>query len=163
MGFLQTVKKTALKMVLSVLLTALLSAPVAFACSLVEGYFYQVTRLRGTIVGVEDHDSRHPVRWMRQQVTRGNVKLSVYSYRSSTPGASMGRPIKSTESDQDGKFDIGLLPDGHYSLIIDAPWGSQRFDVQIAPQKKATESVLIDVSPIYPDCKGGHEFLVSVE
>lgn len=145
------------------LLVVMTLAPLALACSLVEGYFYQVTRLRGTVVGVEDHDFRHPTRWMRQQVVRGDTKLSLYRYSSSLREPSKTPPMRSTTTGKDGEFDFGVLPNGHYTLFIDVPWGSQRFDVQIIGLSRQTETVMIDVSPIYPDCKGGHEFTVTAK
>jgi len=153
------VKKSPIKSVLCVflLITALTRA--VFPCSLIEGYFYQVTRLRGTVVGVEDHDFRHPIRWMRQQVVLGSVVLSLYTYKS--PRGT--QPLKFTKTSQDGSFDFGALPNGHYTLYIQAPWGADRYDVQIAQLADPTESVLIDVSPIYPDCKGGHEFIANTK
>jgi len=75
-------KGNGIKFALCVFLVVALLTPAVFPCSLLEGYFYQVTRLRGTVVGVEDHDFRHPIRWMRQQVAVGNVVLSLYKYKS---------------------------------------------------------------------------------
>jgi hypothetical protein len=69
--------------------------------------------------------------------------------------------VRTLRTDSDGHFDFGVLKDGHYALVIDDPWGgSDRYDVQIVQNAKATSSVKIDISPVYPDCKGGHEFIV---
>ena len=34
------------------------------------------------------------------------------------------------------------------------------FDVEVKQQPRQTVAVIIDVSPHFPDCKGGHEFIV---
>jgi hypothetical protein len=56
---------------------------------------------------------------------------------------------------------------GHYRLVIEEQNGSNEswsghgvFDVEVKELPRATESVIIDVSPINPDCSGGHEFNV---
>jgi hypothetical protein len=100
---------------------------------------------------------------MRQQVVRGNERLSLYLYTSSLKTQSDTQPIKSIETDKDGAFDFGALPRGHYTLLIEAPWGTDRFDVEVTQLQQITESVMIDVSPVYPDCKGGHEFIVKTK
>src|ERR1700730_16579062 len=48
--------------------------PQAHSCSWATGYFYQVSWLRSKVVGVDDGDWRHPFRWMRQRVERGNTR-----------------------------------------------------------------------------------------
>ena len=65
--------------------------------------------------------------------------------------------VKTLETDGKGVFDFGPLPTGHYTLVID---GEDSFDVEIKELPQVTESVTIDVSPVYPDCTGGHEFNV---
>ena len=70
------------------------------------------------------------------------------------------RLVKAVKTDQHGWFDFGELPKGHYTLVIDWPSDyAQWFDVEITTLPKPTASVKIDVSPAYPDCTGGHEFL----
>lgn len=71
--------------------------------------------------------------------------------------------VKAMETDADGKFDFGSLDEGHYTLIVDDEvWGSSEwFDVEIKNLPQRTASVTIDISPVTPDCKGGHEFVVS--
>ena len=70
--------------------------------------------------------------------------------------------IKAIEADSRGGFDFGTLPSGHYTLIVDDNrWAhSDRFDFEITNLSKATLSVIIDISPHFPDCKRGHEFVV---
>jgi hypothetical protein len=140
-------------------LTALI--PKASPCSLIEGYFYQVTRLRGMVVGVGEGDYRHTIRSLRQQAVAGGMKLSLYAYTLSLKLPSDTRPIRFTKTDKDGKFDFGTLPSGRYALFVEAPWGTEQFDVEITQLKQTTESVMIDVSPIDPDCKGGQEFIIT--
>jgi hypothetical protein len=64
--------------------------------------------------------------------------------------------VKMVETDGDGMFDFGPLQAGHYTLTID---DEDSFDVEVKELPQVTESVTIDVSPVYPDCTGGHEFI----
>ena len=68
--------------------------------------------------------------------------------------------IRTVETDTEGRFDFGPLGTGHYTLAID---GNDSFDVEIKVLPQATESVTIDVSPVFPDCTGGHEFVVKTK
>jgi hypothetical protein len=70
--------------------------------------------------------------------------------------------IKTVETDQHGNFDFGMIMEGHYTLIVDWPsdYGDS-YDVEIKKLPRATSFVKIDVSPVYPDCTGGHEFMAS--
>jgi hypothetical protein len=68
--------------------------------------------------------------------------------------------VKSVKTDGSGRFDSGDLQEGHYTLVID--WQSEyaeRFNVEIKKLPRPTTSVKIDLSPVYPDCTGGHEFI----
>jgi hypothetical protein len=60
--------------------------------------------------------------------------------------------IRSVETDNKGRFDFGPLGTGHYTLIID---DEDSFDVEIKELPQVTESVTIDVTPVFPDCTGG--------
>jgi len=64
--------------------------------------------------------------------------------------------VKTVETNSDGRFDFGPLKTGHYTLVIEG----DQFDVEIKDLPRLTESVTIDVSPIFPDCTGGHEFIL---
>ena len=144
----------------------LIQAQQAFSCSFAIGYFYQVTRLRGTVVGTGNYwplpGYRSYPRWIRQRVRRGNADLRLYDYR--WPGSVRDRqPIATVRTDNRGRFDFGTLQEGHYTLVID--WAaehsehSDHFDVEIKKLRAETSSVEIDVSPVDPDCTGGHEFI----
>ena len=65
--------------------------------------------------------------------------------------------IRRVETDGEGRFDFGPLETSHYTLIIDS---EDSFDVELKKLPQVTESVTIDVSPVLPDCTGGHEFIV---
>lgn len=98
---------------------------------------------------------------MRQEVRRGNVKLTLYDYRWPFRDPSELHIVRVANSDKDGNFAFGTLPEGHYELVIEAPWGSLDFySVQISQLPKRTTAITIDISPNYPDCTGGHEFIV---
>lgn len=69
--------------------------------------------------------------------------------------------VKTIESDDKGRFDFGTLQQGHYTLVIDWPEAySNWFDVEITDRVRPTASVKIDLTRTYPDCRGGHEFIV---
>ncbi|HEY8715037.1 MAG TPA: carboxypeptidase-like regulatory domain-containing protein [Candidatus Acidoferrum sp.] len=128
------------------------------ACSWAGGYFYQVTVLKGTVVG-SYFRLLYFSRWFRQQITRPNVKLTLYRYQG-------GRdyhlpPIKSVVSDQNGRFDFGSVPIGHYTLFLgDASQDyGDAFDVEVISSPQPQERLVIDISPVSPDCKGGREIV----
>jgi hypothetical protein len=63
---------------------------------------------------------------------------------------------------KDGQFDFGMIEPGHYYLEIDDKEGSlyDWFQVEVKGPPKPKESVTVDISPVQPDCRGGHEFMV---
>ena len=72
------------------------------------------------------------------------------------------RLIRVTQTDHRGWFDFGFVPPGHYTLIVnDRKWDRfEWFDVEVRADAAPMSAVLIDISPHFPDCKGGHEFVV---
>jgi hypothetical protein len=140
-----------------ILIASSLLVLAAHACTFPVGYFFQVTALRGQVVGA---DSR--AWWFNTHLSaRSRAKLSLYEYR--WPDAWNGSdrsPVAAVEADEGGKFDFGLLKVGHYSLRIDdVDW----FDVEVNAEAPATDFVTINVSPVKPNCKGGHEFIVRMK
>ncbi|MFN7919326.1 MAG: hypothetical protein U0Q16_04470 [Bryobacteraceae bacterium] len=129
------------------------------ACTWAIGYFHQVTHLRGKIVGAAPGDIRGWFRWSRQMVARSDAKLSLYRYQ--WPRDMHGKPIKEVAAGKNGEFDFGELPVGHYSLALSLPAAGAEFDVETIKRTVAAKSVLIDISPVLPDCSGGHEFIAS--
>jgi hypothetical protein len=126
------------------------------ACEFVEGYFYQVTALRGQVVGTT---FRGLPRWLRQSFARKHVAVTLYEYR--RPSRRTDQPlVKTVETDDEGKFDFGILKTGHYELVVGDVWSLESFDVEVTELTRETVSVTIDASPFYPDCTGGHEFIV---
>jgi hypothetical protein len=98
---------------------------------------------------------------MRQRVARDNVNLRLYAYRWPLHERSEMPLVKSVRTDNSRQFDFGILPEGHYILLIDWPSADANwFDVEIKKLPRGTSSVKIDVSPVHPDCTGGHEFTV---
>lgn len=150
----------------AVIASALLFLPQeVFPCSLLHGYFYQVTRLRGRVVGMTNYwpllgYGSYPS-WLRHRIARDNVKLRLYEYRWPIHDRTETPFIKAVTTDKNGKFDFGNVPAGHYTLVIDWPVADgNSFDVEIKNSTAETSSVTIDVSPVDPDCRGGHEFSV---
>ena len=129
----------------------LLTVPRTSACSFAVGYFHQVTALRGQVVGTS---VRLP-RWLRQFFARKHTKLELYEYRWPRVPSDL-ELVKTVETNSDGRFDFGPLKAGHYTLVIEG----DQFDVEVRDLPRLTESVTIDVSPIFPDCTGGHEFIL---
>ena len=97
---------------------------------------------------------------MRQRVARDNVNLRLYEYRWPLHDRGEMSLVKSVKTDGSGRFDFGDLQEGHYTLVIDWPSEfAEWFDVEIKKLPRPTTSVKIDISPVYPDCTGGHEFV----
>ena len=132
-----------------------------FGCSQLAlvGYFHQVTAIRGRVVG----RNLGPVqfRWLRQCFGVSGAKLTLYEYRS-LAGIKDLKLIATVKTDPRGDFDFGSIARGHYVLSIET--GDSRlmggsYDVEVIDTVRPTERITIDVSPIRPDCSGGHEFM----
>jgi len=86
--------------------------------------------------------------------------LTLYEYRSVR--FEELKKVASVTTDSHGDFDFGSIPKGHYFLNVivkDSDRLGGLFEVEVTEAVKATKSLTIDVSPIHPDCKGGHEFI----
>jgi hypothetical protein len=68
--------------------------------------------------------------------------------------------VAKTNANSAGEFEFGEIPEGHYRLEIIGRNLYDLFDVEITRKAPVTKSITIDVSPIFPDCTGGHEFEV---
>ena len=149
------------RIVLLIALVLFLDSLQTQACTLTVGYFYQIPALKGQVVGTRV-DLFQTSRWLRQSLAKKHAKLRLYPYQfpRRTEGAT---PLKSLEANTEGRFDFGPFPSGHYTLEVhDDDWGySEWFDVELKDLGQETKSIKIDVSPIHPDCKGGHEIVVS--
>src|SRR5258708_37754365 len=143
-----------MKIALTIALLVLLSASQTRACTLALGYFYQVSALKGRVVGT--HNLTYAPRWFRHSFVRTHAKLARDEYRHPWDESSL---VKTVETDNQGNFDFGPLKIGHYTLRID---DNDLFAVEVKELPRITASVTIDVSPIHPDCKRGHEFIVRI-
>jgi hypothetical protein len=146
---------------LLLLLAVLVLATRAYPCTWSDGYFYQVSELRGYVVGAKIGAFQH-IRWLRQSFARKNATLTLYEYRRPIKQRDEMPLVKTTKTDADGWFDFGEVAPGHYTLIVEeGEWGSSEwFDVEVKPKATQTMAVRIDVSPVFPDCTGGHELIV---
>jgi hypothetical protein len=89
----------------AVLLAVLiLSAQLTYPCSWAVGFFYQVTSLRGIVVGMEWGWPR----WIWQRVTRANVRMRLYEYRWPVHDWNERPLVKTLETHPSGRFDFGL-------------------------------------------------------
>jgi hypothetical protein len=117
-----------------------------------------VTAIRGRVVGRDF--GPFGFRWLRQSFAINHATLTLYEYR--IADLEDLKKIASVRTDGGGDFDFGSIPKGHYFLKIVVD-NSDRlgalFDVEITDAVKATKSITVDVSPIHPDCTGGHEFI----
>src|SRR5579872_3383496 len=129
------------KLILAVLLLLLLSVFKTLACSLNPMYFYEVTALKGRVVGMHSRHEFTP-RWLRHMFLRKRAKLALYEYGRPFDGT---LPLKTVETDDHARFDFGQLKTGHYTLRVD---DDDFFNVEIKDLPGKTESVTIDVSPI---------------
>lgn len=136
----------------------LLAVSRAHACEWAIGYFYQVTALKGRVVGT---DSRaYLPRWLRQSFAKKHARLALYEYRWPRTPDNMPPIVRTVETDAEGTFDFGPLRPGHYTLVIE---DEDSFDVEVKESPQVTKSVTIDVSTVSPDCTGGHEFIVRIK
>jgi hypothetical protein len=129
------------------------------ACSLVVGYFHQVTAIRGRVVGRNLGPLQF--RWLRQSFCVSDATLTLYEY-GSLARVEDWRKVSVIKADSHGNFDFGAIPKGHYSLAIDVKDSDRMggwFDVEVTDAVKPTKDIVVDVSPIAPDCTGGHEFI----
>jgi len=140
-----------------------LGLQLAHACTWAVGYFYQVTVLRGRVVGTNILLFQY-VRWLRQSFIRKSAKLTLYQYCWPCKFEDTVA-VKTVETDSNGKFDFGALGPGHYTLVInEKTWGqTDLYAVEVKNLPRSTDSVTIDVSPNFPDCTGGHEFIVKMK
>lgn len=136
--------------------------PRAQSCTLARGYFHQITRLRGKVVGADL--GMFQWRWLRQAFTQNKSTLTLYNYSPTLMPRSEMQIVRTARTDRQGTFDFGPLPVGHYTLVIEDSPGHKAdwFYVQVVTDlPKETTAVTIDVSPVFPDCSGGHEFQVN--
>jgi hypothetical protein len=127
------------------------------ACTWSVGYFYQVTSLRGTLLGRD----RVWILW-RNPSPKPNVTMRLYRYRWPLRDRSEMPLVKSLRTNDRGRFDFGDVQQGHYTLIIDWPgeWANW-FDVEVTTLPRQTSNIVIDATIASPDCTGGHEFRIS--
>jgi hypothetical protein len=129
------------------------------ACGFATGHFHQVTAIRGRVVGKNLGPLQF--RWLRRSFSIGGATLTLYEYHSPANKESLRRAAVTT-TDSHGRFDFGSVPQGHYSLDVtvkDSDVMGALFDLEVTDKVKATETILLDASPIEPDCTGGHEFI----
>ena len=129
-----------------------------WACSLPTGYFHQVTAIRGRVVG--RNLGVLGFRWLRQSFHVQGATLTLYEYRSAR--FEELKKVAEVRTNDRGDFDFGSVPSGHYYLNIVVKGSDSLgglFDVEVTDVVRATKSITIDVSPIHPDCTGGHEFI----
>jgi len=145
--------------IIAIVMFVVLISSLGGACSWVVGHFHQVTAIRGRVVGRNLGPLQF--RWLRQSFSVSEATLTLYEYR---PLAKVEdrKKIAVIKTDSHGNFDFGAVPKGHYSLDIgvkDSDRMGGWFDVEVTDTVKPTNNIVIDVSPIAPDCTGGHEFI----
>jgi hypothetical protein len=127
---------------------------VGHACEWTVGYFHQVTAIRGRIVGKNLHPFQFG--WLRQSFSVSGAVLTLYEFPLRSANTT---PVAVAKTGSNGNFDFGPIAKGHYSRKIAAEGLGDAFDVEVTDAVKPTESLLLDISPINPDCTGGHEFI----
>jgi hypothetical protein len=117
--------------------------------------------MKGRVVGSQNFILEN-IPWLRQSLGRNHAQLTLYEY-SQTKSVDTLPPFKTITADSHGNFDFGPIPPAHYTLTIHEPtWNkSDSFQVEIKSLPIPTTSVLIDISPIHPDCTGGHQIIVT--
>jgi hypothetical protein len=133
----------------------------AQACSLVQGYFHQVTYLRGKVV--DGSLGRLRFSWWRRLFPISRAELTLYHYDQPFDWNNKPPAVAKTRTTLLGQFEFGDIEQGHYRLEISDENHDDLFDVEITNQVSKTKSILIDISPLDPDCTGGHQFEVEAE
>jgi hypothetical protein len=141
--------------------TIFVLAQLANACTMAPqpGYFHQVTSIRGRVVG----RSLGPLQfgWLRRSFSVSGATLTLYEYPWSATIHDLKR-IAEVKTNSKGAFDFGAVLDGHYSLGVSVQGSDSLggwFPVEVTNKVGRTEEILLDISPIHPDCKGGQEFI----
>ena len=132
----------------------------ADACSWAVGYFHQVTRLKGKVVG----RSLGPLqfRWLRRMYNVSGAALELYDYQGWNWKRD-NKPLARTVANSTGEFEFAALKEGHYTLGIKGNGLEDWFDIEITNKVPVTKQITIDISPVAPDCTGGHEIEVQAE
>src|SRR5258708_23992109 len=102
-----------MKIALTIALLVLLSASQTRACTLALGYFYQVSALKGRVVGT--HNLTYAPRWLRHSFVRKHAKLALYEYRQPWDESSLGKTV---QTHNQGTVDFHPLKIDHYTLQI---------------------------------------------
>ena len=132
---------------------------VSQGCTLAVGNFHQVTSIHGRIVG--KNLGLLDFRWLRQSFSVSDATATLYEYHAPEKIGDL-KAVAVIQTDSHGNFNFGSLPNGHYVLNITVRNSDRMggvFYVEVTTAAKATKNITIDVSPIHPDCKGGHEFI----
>jgi hypothetical protein len=129
------------------------------ACSLASGHFHQVTQLNGRVVG----RSLGPVqfRWLRRMFSVSGAEMKLYFY--TQPWDRKQPAMARVTTNSAGEFEFANIGEGHYRLEISSDNLQDLFDVEVTSKVSPTQRMVIDISPIFPDCTGGHEFEVKTK
>jgi hypothetical protein len=91
------------------------------------------------------------------------AELTLFDYNQPFRWDKKPPAVALTRTTSAGEFEFGNVKEGHYRLEIRGETMYGLFDVEITTQAPTTKSIVIEVSPIFPDCKGGHEFEIEEE
>lgn len=140
----------------SVLVLMIMSSLAAHGCEWIQGYFHQATQLKGRVVG----RSLGPFQfqWLRRMFVVSNGELSLYDYQERFDPKD--HAVAQTRTNSRGEFQFLPLRPGHYRLQVKASGFEDWFDVEITNGVPKTDWIMIDISPNFPDCTGGHQFEV---
>ncbi|HYX52921.1 MAG TPA: carboxypeptidase-like regulatory domain-containing protein [Candidatus Limnocylindrales bacterium] len=97
--------------------------------------------------------------WLRRIDKIPDAELTLFEYQTIFPS----RVIAKTRTDSGGKFAFPTVNAGHYTLKIKAGDHEDYFDIEVTDRVPTTAKVLINISPVEPDCTGGHELDVYPE
>jgi hypothetical protein len=70
--------------------------------------------------------------------------------------------VAQVNTNSSGAYDFGAVNEGHYSLGVSVNGSDSLggwFPVVVTNKVGNTEAILLDVSPMHPDCSGGQEFI----
>lgn len=130
----------------------------ADACWLVPRV-YQVTRLKGTVVGKPL--GHFQFRWFQRMFKVPGAELEVYE--DSQPTLSYDKPLARTVANAGAEFEFGALKEGRYALHVSGGGMDDWFAIEITNKVPVTQHMTIDISPLLSDCSGGHYVNVEAE
>jgi hypothetical protein len=129
------------------------------AGSLLPGYFPQVTANRDR--GGGGNPGPLEFRWLRPSFSVSGATLTLSECRSQVAPQAR-KTVVVIQADPHGALDFGAVAGDHDSRVINVDRSDRMacwFEVEVTDSIAPGKDTVVSVSPIRPDCSGGHEFI----